>query len=1375
MATPSATTVYTVTVTNTNGCFDSDTMVYTIHPPPIADAGPDQLACGGVGVSIGAAATGGTGPYSYSWSPTTGLSDATFAQPLASPSATTTYTLTVTDANGCVGTDAVTVTVRPAPTASAGQDRETCLGGAVALIGSASGGTGPYTYSWSPSAGLSDATLAQPQASPLATSTYTLTVTDAQGCTANDDAVVTVHDLPLATAGQDEETCFGGSVTLDGSASGGTAPYAYAWNPVTGLSDATLAQPTATPAASTTYSLVVTDAHGCSASDAVLVTVHPLPMVAAGSDLGLCLGASGTLSGSASGGTAPYAYAWSPSGGLNDATLVQPQVTPTTTTTYTLTVTDGEGCGASDDVVVTVHPLPVADAGADRATNAGVPVSIGQVATGGTGAYGYSWSPSTALSDPAIMQPLAAPVITTVYTVTVTDAQGCTDTDDMTVTVNPVPVARAGADLILCQGSGSSIGLPALGGTPPYTYSWSPVSGLSDPGIAQPLANPVTSTTYEVTVTDANLLVARDTVRVDVERYALMFDEVENCGATYAVKVKMNTCAMFRNGGANLSFNYDPLTLGMPVLELAHAFSGGEYSPMSLSTPMAGVASVNIDYGGLAGQGTPVAVAPAWTDVATIRFTVVDPIRSTGLSWRPGFAVQSPTVVFDDGYALLPSGTLTGLNTPIHLPPVAQAGSDGGICPGNSMSIGGAAIGTAPPYSYSWTPSTGLSDPSVMQPSAAPTATSTYTVTVMDAMGCTGTDDVTVTVHPSPVADAGSDVAISPGGQALIGAPASGGQPPYGYAWSPVSGLNDAGVMQPSAGPAATTTYTCVVTDAHGCTSSDVVRVKVREYRVDVMDVENCGATYAVKVRVQGSDGFGNGGATLSFDYNASALQNPVLEQAHAFSGGQYGAMTIGTPAPGIFTLSIDYLGSSGGGSPVAGFPQWTDVATIRFSVIQPGGVSGLAVRGPGAAVSPSAMYDDDFSLLPAGAVTVPGTPINTVMTVNAGPDQSICPGGSLSIGAPAQGGTAPLQYSWSPSTGLTDASVAQPMASPTQSTTYTVSVTDARGCQVSDDIMLGVFTAPVATAGMDRTIHVGDTVQIGGFHSGGMLPYTYLWSPSAGLIAVDVAQPLAAPATTTTYMVTLTDAHGCSSTDNVTLTVHPQPLRAKVRVMLHGPYNVAQGVMAASLNAAGHLATWATGHPYGGPPWQYTGTEQVDASFFASHQTVVDWVLVELRSGLTASSQVARRAGFLLQDGSIVDVDGSSPLSFELIPDGSYYIVVRHRNHLAVISASSVAMTSVAPTSGYQFDFSSGASQAYGLNPQRLLAPGVYGMLSGDATSDGNINIVDKNSYWRVQNGTMYEYLLKKADFNLDGNINIMDRNSYWRVNNGSTTQVPQ
>jgi gliding motility-associated-like protein len=524
---PTQTTIYTVTGAAINStCGATGQVTVTVNPLPVADAGAaTRSTCAGVPITLGGTAVAGI---AYSWSPATGLSSATSATPtLTLPNTTSapitqTYTLTATNpATGCQATSPVAVTVNPLPVATPGAAVTLCGGGSAQLGAAAVAGN---TYSWSPAAGLSSATSANPTVTltnttgaPL-TQTYTLTTTNAAGCTSTATVVVTANPLPIAVPGAAATYCSGGTVQL------GAAPVAgltYSWSPSMGLTSANAANPSVTLTNTTgtpitqTYTLTVTNpATGCQATGTVAVTVNPLPVATPGAAVTFCAGGSAQLGGAAVAGTT---YSWSPAAGLSSATSANPTVTLPNTTgapstqTYILTATNpATGCQATGTVAVTVNPLPVATPGASVTFCAGGSAQLGGAAVAGTT---YSWSPATGLSsatsaNPTVTLPNATgAAITQTYTLTATSAAGCTSTGTVAVTVNPLPVAVPGnAGITSCSGSAAQLGAAPVAG---LTYNWSPATGLSNTTSANPTATLTNTTsaaitqTYTLTVTSA--------------------------------------------------------------------------------------------------------------------------------------------------------------------------------------------------------------------------------------------------------------------------------------------------------------------------------------------------------------------------------------------------------------------------------------------------------------------------------------------------------------------------------------------------------------------------------------------------------------------------------------------------------------------------------------------------------------------------------------------------------------------------------------------------------------------------------------------------------------------------------------------------------
>ncbi|NTW33250.1 MAG: hypothetical protein HGB12_11620, partial [Bacteroidetes bacterium] len=431
-----------------------------------ASATPSTFCLGGTSQLL-ATPSGGMTPYIYSWSPTATLTNPIIANPIATPLVTTTYTVTVTESSpaSCQQIVNVPIIINYVD-ADAGSAQNICDGNCATLGGTptAVGGTAPYSYSWSPIATLNIPTLPNPSACPAVTTTYYVTVTDGNGCTDTDNIVITVNPKPVAEAGVGNIICNTNCVTIGGSptASGGTAPYTYNWNPIVGLDNSTLPNPQACPATTTKYFVTVTDFKGCTAVDSVTVTVNPLPIAEAGQNTTICLGSCIIIGGSptASGGTPPYTYDWSPIATLDIPTNSNPEACPLVTTTYFVTVTDSKGCTDVDNVVITINPTIIVEAGMnDTLCNGGCIIIGGSpTASGGTSPYSYNWSPATGLNFSNIPNPQACPTETTKYFVTVTDNTNCTNIDSITIKVNPSPIAEAGTNISMCNGSCVTIG-----------------------------------------------------------------------------------------------------------------------------------------------------------------------------------------------------------------------------------------------------------------------------------------------------------------------------------------------------------------------------------------------------------------------------------------------------------------------------------------------------------------------------------------------------------------------------------------------------------------------------------------------------------------------------------------------------------------------------------------------------------------------------------------------------------------------------------------------------------------------------------------------------------------------------------------------------
>jgi hypothetical protein len=428
--------------------------VVTVNPGPTVSVNPaTAVICAGDSIVLTASGTA-TG---YSWSPATGLNTTTGATVVAKPSATTTYSVVgAGSGSGCSTLVRKVVTVNPLPVVSISPATAAiCAGSSVTLTAG-----GASTYSWSPASGLSATTGTSVSASPAATTTYTVTGTDANGCVNTAQRNVVVHPLPTVTISPSSASviCFGANVTM--TASGATT---YAWTPGTGLSGTTGATVTATPGTTTTYTVTGTDNFGCTDTAKKTITVNQKPIVTINPTVvSICAGHGDTLM---AGGASTYS--WSPTTGLSSATGAAVFARPASSTSYTVTGTDTNGCTNTATRLVTVLPVPNVTTTANTTSTLCPGDSVHITAFG---AVSYFWYPSGTLSASTGAAVWAYPAATTTYSVVGTAANGCTDTAQRTVTAYPKPDASIippGYQSI-CQYD--SITLKAVSGYASYTW-----------------------------------------------------------------------------------------------------------------------------------------------------------------------------------------------------------------------------------------------------------------------------------------------------------------------------------------------------------------------------------------------------------------------------------------------------------------------------------------------------------------------------------------------------------------------------------------------------------------------------------------------------------------------------------------------------------------------------------------------------------------------------------------------------------------------------------------------------------------------------------------------------------------------------------------
>ena len=1180
--------IFMLTVTDDNGCSSTDQVMATVSAAN-ANAGLDRTICEGNSTQLSA-----SGGISYSWSPATGLNDNTVSSPIASPTTTTDYTVTVTDGNGCIDTDEVRVNVVAQPTLNIPSDQTICRGESVTLAVSGSSDS----YAWS-GQGLNVLFGSSVEATPSSTTIYEVTGF-LNGCETTEEIIVYVNPLPLVNAGLDDEICSGENIELQGTQN---ANYTYSWSGPNIISGADTYNPIVSPTVSSNYTLTITDLNGCSNSDVVRISINTVSPNA-GSDKTICLGETVQLSGS--GGVS---YTWVGEG-LNDPNISSPTATPLSSGNhvYTVTVTSADGCTGTEEVNVNVLDLPTLVLPSNQIICKGESVILSA-----SGAQSYDWSPSTGLNVDNLASVTASPTSTVVYTVAGTGANGCTVEEQVVVFVNDPPDADAGSNKETCIGEDLVLNGSATLGIGPYTYFWTGAGILSGEDTATPTINISTDQTYTLTVTDANGCTDIDQMDVDVNSLPNALISVNDFVTTTADICRDETVQLEAFGGSSYVWSGDPgisnpniqnpvITVDdTKIISLLVTNSNGCESQTTIT--LNAVDNPVVD----AGEILEICIDDDPYDLRQDLNIQGGIFSGDGIIndflFNPSDAGIGIHII--DYYVTV--GTCSGSATRevrVKDKPAITTILDQEICPGDSIQLN-AFGGTT----YSWFPDSKMNNPNIANPKVAPLITTIYTVTGADIYGCENTASVTITVNDLSV-NAGVNQVICEGEQVELNGNSF--KSNVTYEWSPEDGLNDSSIPNPLASPEVTTTYALSVTDVLGCTVTDEVKITVEEKPDLIIGPK----IFICSSKTQPVD--------LRDDVN---IQGGVFNSS---SSGLEGVLFYGNREdPGIYF--IDYTVTAGNCElsatrEVEVLPDpITSVNATEFTIcegesIQLNASGGLAyswfpthglsdanISNPVASPASSTLYTVDITDINGCSATRTINVEVQSVDVFAGNDQIICEGESVQLNA-----TGGNYYSWSNGSSLNSSNISNPVASPIVTTTYLVTVTDRDGCTGTDDVTIVVEPAPILDLGDDISLchDVSESIDVRTFAniSGGtwssessalngvifnpeneepgnivFLNYSvtesgctiqgtkeiiilpkpnatiiedqeickgesvqlsasggvgYEWSPTINIDNAFIYNPSVSPLSTTIYTVTITDLNGCQNTASVEVVV---------------------------------------------------------------------------------------------------------------------------------------------------------------------------------------------------------------------------------------------
>lgn len=767
---------FSVTVTDANG--EEGTATVTVPEPDILAPYIEYVTdiCEGVNGSLQVVATGGTAPYTYSWSngaDTDNISDLNEGQ----------VVVTVTDANGCIG---VTSTIINQPFSIEVRTIDVicaafCDGSAEAVL---TGGTAPYTIIWSNGGSTEVIDLLEP-------GDYSVTVVDGNGCTV--EAMGTVGEPPaLIVEVNVEGTCEDGDdITAKASASGGIPPYTFRWNNgVVGETNSNITR-------GTTYFVTVTDANGCNEDKIVPIPLLPGLVVSTGIENPGCDGdEGGTAMAVATGGTPPYTYEWS--NGISGDTITSLVAGP-----YSVTATDAEGCQGEASVQIADGNQLTLNTSMVNADCDGVENGMANVAPqGGIAPYSILWSDGQTTNTAMNLAPGN-------YSVTVTDAQNCMGIEMVSVGVDAgIDLSVSATNTSCPETADGSITITPSGGTAPYSFAW-------ESGQTGATLNNLAPGTYNVVVTDANNCRAEIMgIVAEPEVIAIELNVEGTCDEGSEIVAEAEATGgvppytfTWSNGDIGASTNniVRGETYMVTVTDANQCDQEDLVTIPSLPGLVLSVQGENPDCDSDDG-GTAMATPSSGTPPYTFMWSNGETGNSISDLEAGSYTVTATDAEGCEGEASvqITEGNLT----------VVVNGIGNASCPG--MQNGSASVtveGGVGPYTYVW--NNGQTGDMLVNLAAGP-----YVVTVTDSQNCMGTEMVTVgtdnvidlmveTINATCEEAADGSITITP----------SGGTAPYTIEWGggqTSETLNDLSPGQ----------YTVFVTDANNCETSETITVE---------------------------------------------------------------------------------------------------------------------------------------------------------------------------------------------------------------------------------------------------------------------------------------------------------------------------------------------------------------------------------------------------------------------------------------------------------------------------------------------------------------------------------------------------------------------
>ncbi|MGI9191242.1 MAG: beta-propeller fold lactonase family protein, partial [Chitinophagaceae bacterium] len=1171
---------YTVVATDANACTTS-TIITVTEPSALAlNTLTSDALCNAALGSIAYMANGGTGTISYT------VNGVVASSPYSAIAGN--YTVVATDANACSISSIVVINEPSAVVVSATSTDALCNGGNGSLTFSATGGTGSMIYTVN---GVS-------QTSPMSTvaGTYTIVATDANSCTASSIATIAEPSAINLSASATDALCNTANGSLNFSATGGTGLISYTVNGTSQTS------PYSTVAG--TYTVSAIDANNCSVQTILTINEPSAVVVSGSSTPALCFGTNGSMQFAATGGTGSHTYT------VNGSVQTSPY--SALAGTYTVIATDVNACTGSTIITIT-EPLAPLQVSVTTSSNPTCVTSgfVGVTATGGTSGYTYTIDPIAGTQVPAgTFTGLSGGS----YTITATDANGCTATTSITLAVPPIPaVAVVSATPILCNGNGSTLTLSGTGGTPPLEFNLN--GGLYQ---SSNVFNNVVAGLYNISVRDSygctavTVLNITQPTLVDVVGFATnALCNGANGSLDFLASGGTGTFTYTVNGISATSPYAVPAGTYTVVAQDANACTGSTVLTITEPTPV----TVSINTTPIPCLGGTSTLTATGSGGNGIHFYSLDGVNFQSSGVFSNLSAGTYTVSCVDGYNCLVT-SLVVITQPTQVNLSATAPTI--LCNNDQVVLTANANGGTGTYTYT------LNGGTTQASNTFTVGAGSYTIVVSDVNNCSASTTISLT-EPSALSMTSSSAnALCNSANGTLNFNASGGTGIINYT---VNNIPQVSPLATGAG-----TYTVVATDANACSISSVLVITEPSAIALTTSVSN-----ALCNGANGSLSFGATGGTgaINFTVNGTAQTSPYIALAGTYTLVATDAnactastvLTITEPSAVSLTasasnalcnaangsLSFSAIGGTGAisytvngvsqSSPFAtGAGTYTIVATdanacssnMVLTITEPSavtltatatdalcnGINGsLNFNATGGTGVITYTVNGTIQTSPlaalAGTYTIVSTDANacstsTVVTINqptalamtSSSINALCNGANGSLTFNATGGTGTISYT------VNGTSQTSPFA--VGAGTYTVVATDANACSISSVL---VITEPATSVSLSLVNAANPTCNVNGIAvfaaTGGTGALTYAINPNIG---IQVVPGTFSSLPAGNYTVTATDVNGCTSTVTLSMVL---PVAPAITLNPNNPILCNGGNTSITVSGAGGLAPY--------------------------------------------------------------------------------------------------------------------------------------------------------------------------------------------------------